>query len=59
MEVGDPYSQYEWKQTTRNIEKLKWSSRVRNIEIVDLPPPWFVDKSMATICLHTNIARGT
>jgi hypothetical protein len=58
MDVGDPYSQYKWKQT-RKIEILKWLSRVRNIEIVYLPPPWFVDKSMATIYLHTNIAQGT
>jgi hypothetical protein len=59
MEVGNPYSQYKWKQTTRKIENLKWSSRVRNMEIVDLPPPWFVDKSMATIYPHTNIPQGT
>jgi hypothetical protein len=54
MEVINLNSEYEWILFFLKIENLKWLSRVKNIEVVNLPSLKPMDMSMLTIYPHKN-----
>jgi len=50
----DPNSNYERNHVLRQLDKLKQPSKVRHLEVVDLPPFGPMDMTTTTTYLHKD-----
>ncbi len=54
MKAIDPNSKYERNQVLRQLERLKQPSKVRHLDVVDLPPLGPMDMTTTITYLHKD-----